>query len=348
MKFKEKKHAYLQKRALDKAIYKLIGDCGNYYCTYFIDEYRKNIVFKFENSKYHPGDKTNNDIEKIEFNLPSIEEIISVAKKIYKNFDDSDIKNIEYNFSYFGYKGWNSYNKPKDLILNANGSNINLDYSIFNSIKIDNANNVYIDSRSLSDIKVKSKLVCLQRSNYELNDLKLQCEIIKLNSVGSLYAKNINFKASEIDLDSVSSLNAGNVILKAKTIKSKKNFYDSENEISGQKIVICADNIDIKDRKLKAIKEVIIQNKSCTPIQYIESPKIIYNGKDISNNDEIVIQKLRKKLLHQLKNLRYNINNQVDNLVEKEVESYKKKLETHKEKLNKYLNNKPITKILKK
>ena len=348
MKFKEKKHTYLQKRAFDKALNKLIGNFCPYDYTYFIDEYDKNIVFKIEGIKYHSYDKIDNQKEKIEFNLPSIEEITNEAKKIYKNFDGSNIENISYIFAFFGYRGYNTYNKPKDLILNANGSNINLDYSIFNSIKIDNANTVYIDSRSLSDIKVKSKLVCLQRSNYELNDLKLQCEIIKLNSVGSLYAKNINFKASEIDLDSVSSLNAGNVILKAKTIKSKKKFYDSENEISGQKIVICADNMDIKDRKLKAIKEVIIQNKSCTPIQYIESPKIIYNGKDISNNDEIVVQKLRKKLLYQLKQLKHNINNQVDNLVEKEVESYKKKLETHKEKLNKYLNNKPITKILKK
>ena len=341
MKLKEKRHAYLQKRALDKAIYKLIGDYDHYY----IDEYDKNIIFKFEGRKYHPYDKIDNDIEKIEFNLPSIEEIISRAKKIYKNFDDSDIKNIEYNFSYFGYKGWNSYNKPKDLVLNANGSNIYLDHSVFNSIKIDGANNVYINSESLTDIKVKSKLICLERSNYKLNDLNLQCEIIKLNSIGSLYAKNIKFKASKIDLDEISTLSGRNVILKAKIIKSKENSYGSENEIRGQKIVICADSIDIKDRKLKAIKEVIIQNKSCTPIQCIESPKIIYNGKDISNNDEIVIQKLRKRFLNQLKQLKYDVNNKVENMVEEQAESYKK---IYKENLNKSLNNKPITKIFKK
>lgn len=345
MKLKEKRHAYLQKRALDKALNKLIGNSCSYYHTYFIDEYEKNIVFKFEGRKYHPYDNIDNKIEKIELNLPSIEEIISKAKNIYKNFNDSNIKNIKYVFSYFGYSGWNSYNEPKNLILNVNSSNIDLDRSVFNSIKIDGANNVCINSESLTDVKVKSKMVSLQRSNDRLNDLYLQCKIIKLDFIGYLYAKNIKFKASKIDLGRISTLDGRNVILKAKTIKSDRNFYDSENEICGQKIVICADNMDIKDRKLKAIKEVIIQNKSCTPIQCIESPKIIYNGKDISNNDEIVIQKLRKKFLYQLKQLKYDVNNKVNNIVKEEVENHKKEYE---EKLNKSLNNKSITKILKK
>ena len=94
MNLKEKKHAYLQKRTLDKALNKLIGNSCPYKYTYFIEEYDKNIVFKIEGKKYHPYDEIDNQKGKIEFNLPSIEKVIRETKKIYKNFDDSNIKNI--------------------------------------------------------------------------------------------------------------------------------------------------------------------------------------------------------------------------------------------------------------
>ena len=109
------------------------------------------------------------------------------------------------------------------------------------------------------------------------------------------------------------------MILKAKTINSNKCYSENlSNEIRGEKIVIVADFLDIKDTKLKSSEAVIISNKSCTPVQSICSPKIVYNYKDISNNDEIVIQKLKQRLIQDLKEIKNNVNSNIESYVANE------------------------------
>ena len=292
MKLKEKRHAYLQKRALDKAIYKLIGDYGDYHVTK-----AKELVFCFDSQKTQ-------NLQNLEFNLPSKEEIINEAKNIYINFDESNIKIIEYVFQFFGSKGDSI--TDKDLILNANGSIILLSFSSFNSIEIKDANQVFVDCKILSDIKIKSKFVSLNSENNNLNNVILECDKINIGSFTFLYAKNIN-------LNDCYCLGAKNISIKAKKIIGSK--AKTLNKIEGQKIVLDADFIDIKDAKLKASEEVIIKNKSCTPIQSVCAPKIVYNDKDISNNDEIVMQKLRQRFISDLKEIKDNVNNNLENYV---------------------------------
>ena len=312
MKLKEKRHKYLQKRALDKAIHKLIGDYGKYY----IYDWGM-LVFNFDVEKLK-------SLENLEFNLPSKEQIINEAKSIYKNFDSSDIKKVQYNFSFFGRIGYGF--KDQNLILNANGSNIKLSCSSFNSIKITEANKVFVYSEIISDINIKSKSVVLYSINNNLNCVNLECDKIILKAFARLYAKKIIFKALNIDLGDDSKLCAKTVILRAKTINSSYRSYEDPNEISGQKIMLDADFIDIKGTILDAEKEIIIKNKSCNYIQTICSPKIVYNGKDISHNDEIVIQKLRHRLISTLKEIKDNVSDNIES----------------------YAANEQFTKILKK
>ena len=304
MKLKEKRHAYLQKTALDKVIHELIGDYG----TYSIYDWGV-LAFNFDEEKL----KT---LEKLEFNLPSKEQIIGEAKKIYKNFDYSNIKNIQYNFSDLGCIGYGYKNQK--LILNANGSNVKLSSSSFKSIEIKDANKVYVDCKSLSDIKIKSKYVCLCDNNNTLNVLDLECDEIKVRSFICLHAKKIIFKAPKIDLGN-SKLDAQMIILRTKTMRSYRIYPDDLlGELRGEKIVIDADFLDIEDTILEAKEAVIIKNKSCTSVQSICSPKIVYNDKDISNNDEIVIQKLKQRLIQDLKEIKNNVNNNIESYVANE------------------------------
>ena len=343
MKLKEKMHEYLQKKALDKAIYNLIGDYG--YWSIYKDD--KKLVFRFNEEKI-------NKLEKIEFNLPCIEEIVDEAKKIYINFDASNIKKIEYNFLWAGFRNFcfNKVYPPKDLILYANRSDINISRFCLNNIEINNANDVYVDGtcvESLNNIKIKSKTINLANIiNFmnQLNDVILESEEINLKIL-SIYAKNILFKASNINFNNNFNLDARNIVINSKIIKSRKVYCNQENKICAEKIILDSDYIDLKDTLLKG-EEVTIQSKNCNQIQSVDSPKIIYNGKDISNNDEIVIQKLRRKFLQKLQGLNHKTNIKIVNMVNEEVDEYKKKLEFYKENSNDSLNDKPVTKILKK
>ena len=228
MKLIEKRHAYLQKRALDQAFDNFFKKFDTYVCTYFKDEEYDEM---FDDKRLHIVIDANltrtefkKEKEKVEFNLPSLEEIINEAKKIYRKFDDSNLEKILYHFRHFG----NRERFNKNVIINANGSNLSFHESIFRDIKIDNANNVDLFvCEALNDINIKASEIVLTSSelvagrNIILNAKK----IIKRGTSSRIMSS----QKIVIDTDCIYAKDIDMIrILNRKTHYSKKCRYQQE------------------------------------------------------------------------------------------------------------------------
>ena len=289
--------------ALNQALLDLIGPYGCYYI-----DVNGIINFNFKNSEL---DKLDN----LEFNLPSIEEIKELAKKKYKNFNDSFVKNIEYYFNLKNNPSMCSNNKKHDqkLILRAKDSYIQLSFSSLESIDIKSEGDVYLnDCFVYNNIQIGSKSIKAYSSFHSLfGGHKLNAEYVEFNSV--------LLKSNNIDIDSeLISFN-------------NSKFWHVDNA------TIKADVIDLNNSKLQTNNKIEIINNSCEELKGVDAPIIIYNGKDITYSEGIIKPKLRKQFLEQLKELRNNITNNIDIKLKDSVKKQKQNLES-----------KPITKLLKK
>ena len=288
--------------ALNQTLLDLIGPYGCYYI-----DVNGIINFDFKNSEL---DKLDN----LEFNLPSIEEIKELAKKKYKNFNDSFVKNIEYYFNLKNNPSMcpNSERQDQKLILRAKDSYIQLSFSTLESIDIESEGDVYLnDCFVYNNIKIESKSIKVYSSFHSLfGGHKLNAEYVEFNSV-LLKSNNIY-----IDSELISFNNS--------------KFWHVDNA------TIKADVIDLNNSKLQTNNKIEIINNSCEELKGVDAPIIIYNGKDITYSEGIIKPKLRKQFLEQLKELRNNITNNIDIKLKDSVKKQKQSLES-----------KPITKLLK-
>ena len=99
--------------------------------------------------------------------------------------------------------------------------------------------------------------------------------------------------------------------------------------------------IETKNTSLKAKNKIEINNTNCDEIKEVDAPIIRYNGQDISYSESIIKPKLMGNLIEVLKEIRSKTYSMIENQVKIETQKYKQDLENS-------LNNKSITKILKK
>jgi len=299
---KDKIHTYLWKKALDEAIFELVGPWGEYY----IDDEETDIYFKFKNNKII-------ELENLQFNLPSLDEIKKLAKKKYRKFDGSIINKIVYGFEFSKYTLKPSViDWERNLTLIAKDSDIDIYYSIFNNINIQSTGKVKMfDTSSNSNINIDAKTVEINGcSRLSRGDTNINAEYVEFNNVHMV--KNLNINSQLISLNNLSMTYSDNIILNA-------------------------DMIDCKNSELKAQNKIEITNTNCDEIKGIYAPVIIYNGQDITYSQDIVVPKLRKNLIEDL----YKVRNEVSGVLNNELEEKTQKIKQE-------LNNKPITKILKK
>jgi len=306
MKIIDKIHNYLQEKALDKAIFELVGPWG-YYHINIVDN---KVYFDFKKSRVK-------FLETLEFTLPSCDEIKERAKKKYRKFDDSFIRDIVYSIEFLNKDFIHIDDcKEKDLILVAKDSNIVLSYSAFKKIDIKSEGNVRIRNCSSDDINIDAQTIILENINTKCDD-------------------SINLNAEYVEF------NGSYTFLKDLNINSKLISFNNTNIMRSENINLNAEMIDTKYTSLKAINKIEINNTNCDEIKEVDAPTIIYNGQNISYSEGIVKPKLIGNLISVLKKIKFQSRRTIGNQVETEMKKYKQNLENS-------LNNKPITKILKK
>lgn len=250
------------------------------------------------------------ELETLEFNLPSCAEIKAQAKKNYRKFDDSSINKIIYSINLLNRDLANT----RDLILTAKeDTDILIDYSAFKKIDIQSEGKV---------------LVWYSASDYDINIKAKEVEITNV----FLPAGNINITAEYVSLNSTVTL------LKDLIINSQMITFNHYADVLGaENIKLQADMIDCKDSKLKAQNKIEIVNPNCDEIKGVDAPLIIYNGQDITYSEGILVPKLRSNLIDVLYKVRKKVRDEL-----------KSELEEETQKIKQELNNKPITKMLKK
>lgn len=284
----------LQEHALTKAIFSLVGYIGDYYIK------DSDIVFKIDEEKIKYMDE-------LVFDLPSATDVIKKAKRIYKKFDDSNIGNIIYKFSFI--------NLTEELKINAPDSDICIDHTDFSALTILDADYVKLNGWSVNGngyININANDITTKRFDCFIDgDICFEAPFITIEDACAISADNINLKGQFIEIKK-SSIFTNNLTL------------DSEFVLTEKARLHASEKIEIFDKNLDEIKEV-------------KSPVVIYNGVDISYSDDIVMPKLRENLIDVLRKVR----NKVSTDIKEEINQETIKLEHD-------LNNKPISKVLKK
>ena len=234
MKLRDKIHTSLQKKVLDKAIKQLTGDIGDYY----IDKNR--LLFRIKEEKVKL-------LNELSFVLPSWEEISKVAKKYYKNFDETVATKIVYEFSYL--------TQEKDLVVNAKNSDIVLGNNNFTNLIIKDANNVkiYGDPIENGELIVNAKNIEVMNMAFPISKgLKLTSEFILFSRINLASLKNVNIDSKFVE------------------------FYHSS--------IICADTLNIKSdlilcekAKLNALNKIEIINSNCDEINSSEIKSVAFS-----------------------------------------------------------------------
>jgi len=280
MNLNEKRHKKLQEKALDNAIKKLIPDIGDYY----IDD--KRLLFKVKDEKIEL-------LEKLHFSLPSWYVISSIAKTLYKEFDDTVATKVVYEFSYLS--------EEKELLVSAKNSDIVLGYNNFTNLIINDANNVkiYADTLEKGGMNINAKKIEFVSILSSINkDIDLTSECVLFYRSKLICLKNININSDFIE------------------------FYNSE--------IMYSDNLYLKsslivsdNSKLKAQNKIEIIDTNCDEIKGVDASIIIYNGQDISYSENIIMPNLRKNLIDVLRKVRNKASTDLDNQLEIETQKLK-------------------------
>jgi len=205
--------------------------------------------------------------------------------------------------------------EEKDLRISAKDSDIVLGHNNFTNLIITDANNVKVYGSALEDggIDINANSIRISRLDGHMHgNLNLKSSILVFEDIYILYANNMNFNSEMIEF--------------------KKSYLFSDNNIN-----LKSDLILTEKSRLSAVNEINIIDSNLDEIKEVDAPIITYNGVDISNAESIIIPKLRRNLIDVLRKVRNQVKKEFDN--ELNIEKIKKEQE---------LNNKPITKILKK
>lgn len=298
MTLKDKIHNKLQEKALNKALLETIGDIGDdYICE---DELQITIQ----------KDKLEN-FNELNFVFPSWNKIEKLAKKYYKKFNLPNVKKIMYGFDFL--------HLDKDLIVDAEGSNVYIGSNTCSNIKILGADKVEIFGSPIEYNGTHNGGIDIHAKNIEIfnfrdavyGDINLISEFLELNNTTLVMTKDINIKSKFLEFNNADI--------------TSKNMYLTSS------LIVC------ENSKLKARERIIINNPNCDEIKEVDAPSIRYNGQDITYSESIVMPKLRNNLIDVLKKLRNRVYANIVVKVNEESERYKKEL-----------NNTPSIKILKK
>ena len=204
-------------------------------------------------------DKRNFDGKK--YDLPTLEEIKKAIKKQYKKSDVEKIKKIEYRII--------MCEDCKNLEIDAKDSNIFMAFSNCDSLKITGADNVFLRFvNAYNNLEIEAKSVEFHNDNTNINN-------------------NFNVKADFIRFW-MSRIHTENEInLNAKKLKFLQNSLFAKNSLS-----LTADEIDVENSEFSSDEDLIINDKNCDEISKVSAKNVIYNGVDITNNEEIIMPEI--------------------------------------------------------
>lgn len=240
------------------------------------------------------------------YDLPTLDEVKKTIKKRNKKIAIEKIKKIEYRFV--------MCNDCKNLEIDAKDADIFIGFSNCDSLKITGADNVFIRFVNAHD------------------NLEIEAKAVEFHNVNTHVNNNFNVKADLIKFW-MSRIHTNNEInLNAKKLKFLQNALFAKDSLS-----LNADEIEAESSEFSADGNLIIDDKNCDEIKNVSASKIIYNGMDITNTEEILMPTLRQHLLKDLYKIRNNVRKNIEN-----------ELRIETEKLKKNLNNAPVTKVLKK
>lgn len=247
--------------------------------------------------------------EKLEKEKYDLPTLEQVKKSIKKQYKKSNVEKIEKIIYYFSF-----CNDCRNLYIDAKNSDVYIAFSNCNSLKITGAENVDLRYATVKDnIEIDSKQVDFEHIN------------ILINGNSNIKADTINFWNTKIHTPYKVNLNSQKLKFKGSLLFA----------ISG--ISLNADKIDVETSEFSTGGELIINDKNGDEIPNVYASKVIYNGIDISNSEKIIMPKLKQRLINDLYKIRNNILINIENEIK--IES---------EKLKQNLNNKPISKVLKK
>lgn len=232
-----------------------------------------------------------------------------IREKAIKYYSGFDMPNIKKVKYYFV-----DLKLEKPLNISAKNSNIYLGKNDFTGVNIIDADNVIINDSPVIDggINISAKNINLIRLNDSIKgDINLTSSFLESHDISLLFANNINLNSDMIELN--------------------KTYFFSYN------ITLKSNFIVTEKSRLSAVKSINITDTNLDEIKGVEAPLIIYNGQDITHTDGIVIPKLRRNLIEVLQKARNKISTEIDSEIKKETKILKEEL-----------NNKSITKILKK
>ena len=240
------------------------------------------------------------------YDLPTLDEVKKTIKKRNKKIAIEKIKKIEYRFV--------MCNDCKNLEIDAKDADIFIGFSNCDSLKITGADNVFIRFANAHD------------------NLEIDAKAVEFHNVNTHVNNNFNVKADLIKFW-MSRIHTNNEInLNAKKLKFLQNALFAKDSLS-----LNADEIEAESSEFSADGNLIIDDKNCDEIKNVSASKIIYNGMDITNTEEILMPTLRQHLLKDLYKIRNNVRQNIEN-----------ELRIETEKIKENLKNKPISKVLKK
>lgn len=201
----------------------------------------------------------------------------------------------------------------KTLTLNAKDSDIVVKDSVLKNIDIKSLGNVSISNcETIENIDITANTIKIPTFNLKSKNLNLKAEYVEMKEVYLGVFNNINVNSNLILLEGVIIYSPIRLNLKSDMIYSKRSRLSAKNKIE-------------------------ITNFNCDEIKGVDAPLIIYNGKNITYSEGILFPKLKSNLVDVLKQLREKVKKGIDVEIEDLVQAKKQCLE-----------NKPITKILKK
>ena len=292
----------------EKALDKAILDLVGPWWKWNINIVDNKVYFNFKETNFKL-------LENFELILPSCDEIKKQAKKKYKKFDDNFIKDIVYRIK---FPMWGEFcDKCRNLILTAKDSDI------------------LLGSNDSKKIDIRSKGLVRIQGYLSSSDININAKTIELYQANNLYGNSINLNAEFVEFNRTYTTS------KNLNINSSLLSFDNSEIMCSKNINIKSDMIETKNTSLKAKNKIEINNTNCDEIKEVDAPIIRYNGQDISYSESIIKPKLMGNLIEVLKEIRSKTYSMIENQVKIETQKYKQDLENS-------LNNKSITKILKK
>lgn len=272
-----------ERKIIDKVLNEIIGDIG-YYITsggtifYTIDLEKLNQLYKQNNS--------------YELKLPTIEYIREKVKSAFILFDEMKLQDIKYVLEKSKFDKLVSINTDSDVIVHNCTFAVGL--IIEKAKKVQMTPNYYLFNHCGTDIDCNSRLI--------INAEELEFNKCNLNFFGSSFCDDIYvaFNTKEIYMNNLNLISTRNIDI------NTQNFNIDSSKIFASKLFINADKVEVKNNKMVSTELISINNKSCTSIENVYAPKILYNGIDITQSEQIQLQlpKARQQLIEKLKELK--------------------------------------------